>query len=72
MHSVTLAAVTDMGAAIRPCPCGSGKMSSWQNDARGIPLCRTCDACHKTKMSGYRPEVLTNSNYHADEDIESD
>lgn len=54
----------------RPCPCGSGLSSSWQNDARGIPLCRTCDKCHDEKMSGYRPEVLTNSQYEADEAIE--
>lgn len=56
----------------RPCPCGSGKDSYWQHDARGIPLCRTCDKCHATKMAGYRPEVLTNSNYECDEPIEED
>jgi hypothetical protein len=47
----------------RPCPCGSGKISYWQNDARGIPLCRTCDKCHDQRMSQYRPEVLTDSSY---------
>lgn len=56
----------------RPCPCGSGKSSYWQNDARGIPLCRTCADCHKKKMAGYRPNVLTDSNYWADEPIEED
>jgi hypothetical protein len=45
----------------RPCPCGSGKPSLWQRDARGIPLCRTCDDCHEQKMKGYRPDVLTRS-----------
>lgn len=55
---------------IRLCNCGSGLESFWNNDARGIPLCRTCDACHETKMAKYRPEVLTNSNYDADEQIE--
>lgn len=54
----------------RPCPCGSGKHSFWQNDARGIPLCRTCEDCHDTKMVKYRPEVLTNPSYYADEAIE--
>lgn len=54
----------------RPCPCGSGKPSSWQYDARGIPLCRTCETCHQQKMAGYRPEVLTNSSYKCDEAIE--
>lgn len=56
----------------RPCPCGSGKDSWWQTDARGIPLCRTCDDCHEKKMSGYRVDVLTNPNYDADEPIEND
>lgn len=56
----------------RPCPCGSGKDSYWINDARGIPLCRTCDDCHERKMATYRPEVLTNSGYEADEPIEED
>lgn len=54
----------------RPCPCGSGLPSYWQADARGIPLCRTCDDCHDRKMSGYRPDVLTDSQYWADEPIE--
>jgi len=57
-----------MGA--RPCPCGSGKDSYWQYDARGIELCRTCEDCHDEKMARYRPEVLNASNYEADEDIE--
>jgi hypothetical protein len=57
---------------VRDCPCGSGLDSYWQNDARGIPLCRTCDKCHDSRMAGYRPEVLTNSNYEADEPIDGD
>lgn len=56
----------------RPCPCGSGKDSYWQYDARGIPLTRTCDDCHDEKMAGYRPDVLTDSNYWADEPIDAD
>lgn len=51
----------------KPCPCGSGKDSFWQHDARGIPLCRTCEDCHQTKMAKYRPEVLTNSRYEAED-----
>lgn len=57
---------------MRLCPCGSGKASCWQHDARGIPLCRTCDDCHARQMKKYRPEVLTDSNYYADEPIEPD
>ena len=56
----------------RPCPCGSGYTSHWVNDARGIPLARVCDVCRKEKLSQCRPEVLTDSNYEADEQIESD
>lgn len=58
--------------SVRPCPCGSGKGSYWQHDARGIPLFRTCDDCHDTKMEGVRPDVLTDSNYWADEPIDGD
>lgn len=46
----------------RPCPCGSGLQSWWENDARGIPLARVCVKCKKKKLSGYRPEVLTDQN----------
>jgi hypothetical protein len=56
----------------RPCPCGSGLSSHWVNDARGIPLCRICPTCAKEKLSHYRPEVLTDSNYEASEDIDGD
>jgi len=56
----------------KPCPCGSGKDSYWQTDARGIELCRTCPKCHKAKMAKYRPDVLSDGNYWADEQIEPD
>src|SRR3954464_9642682 len=57
---------------VRPCPCGSGRDSFWQKDARGIPLCRTCTKCHRKKMASYRPDVLKDPNYSADEAIEAD
>jgi len=57
---------------LRPCNCGSGLHSTWQFDARGIELCPTCDACHASKMAAYRPEVLTDPSYEADEEIEPD
>lgn len=56
----------------RPCPCGSGLQSYWQFDARGIELCRTCPKCHREKMPHYRAEVLTSSNYYADEPIDAE
>jgi hypothetical protein len=45
---------------------------SWSYDARGIALCKTCDKCHVKKMKRYRPDILTDSNYWADEPIEGD
>ena len=49
----------------RPCPCGSGQLSRWQYDARGIELCRTCEVCHDARMAGYRCEVLEDPAYDA-------
>lgn len=54
------------------CSCGSGLTSWWMYDARGIPLARVCLECKYEKLSRYRPEVLTNSNYYADEPIEAE
>ena len=46
---------------------------TWEEyDARGIYLCRVCSKCVKAKLGKYRPEVLTDSNYEADEDIYGD
>ena len=56
--------------SVRPCPCGSGKPSTWQFDARGIESCRTCEDCHRHQMATYRQDVFTDSNYWADEPIE--
>lgn len=47
-----------------------GDGSWWENDARGIPLTRVCHTCKDEKLSRYRPEVLTNPNYEANEPIE--
>jgi hypothetical protein len=56
----------------KPCPCGSGLPSSWNYDARGIALCRTCVRCHTRMMDGYRYDVLHNPSYDVDEHIEED
>lgn len=58
--------------AEHPCPCGSGRDSWWENDARGIPLCRVCPKCRTKKLAGYRHDVLTDPNYSADEAIDED
>lgn len=47
-----------------------GQYSWWEYDARGIELCKVCDLCVKAKLAAYRPDVLTDSNYEADEPIE--
>jgi hypothetical protein len=52
------------------CPCGSGRPSWWENDARGIPLARVCEKCKDEKLSKFRPEVLTDPNYETDEPVE--
>jgi hypothetical protein len=44
--------------------------SWWAYDARGIPLCRVCQRCEAEKLKAYRPDVLDNPNYEADEPIE--
>lgn len=41
-------------------------------DARGIPLCYVCDECRDRKLRLYRREVLDDSNYFADEQIDDD
>lgn len=58
--------------AERLCPCGSGLPSWWEYDARGIELCRVCEKCRKEKLAAYRPDVLSDPNYWADEPIEPD
>ena len=57
---------------MKPCNCGSGKNSWWENDARGIPLARVCVECKSEKLGKFRPEVLTNSRYECDEPVEAD
>ncbi len=59
-------------ARLRECPCGSGEWPEAQHDARGIFLCYTCDKCEREKLSHYRPEVLTDSQYECDEAIDDD
>ncbi len=46
--------------------------SWWEHDARGIPLWRVCDSCRTGKLSKYRPDVLTDVDYWADEPIEAE
>ena len=41
-------------------------------DARSIPIGRVCPRCVEAKKATYRPEVLTDPNYEADEPIEEE
>lgn len=56
----------------RTCACGSGRERHAQHDARGIFLTFTCSACHAEKMKRFRPDVLRDSQYEADEPIDAD
>jgi hypothetical protein len=56
----------------RPCPCGSGQHSGWENDACGAPLARACEARIDDKLAAYRADVLAHVNYDAGEPIKSD
>lgn len=58
--------------AFRPCSCGSGRARSEMRDARGIFLTFVCSACQAEKMARFRPEVLRDPQYEADEPIEED
>lgn len=46
--------------------------SWWEFDARGIALARVCVNCRSKKLAKYRPEILRDSNYQADESIDGD
>jgi hypothetical protein len=48
--------------------------SWWENDARGIPLCRVCEDCREVALSRYKPEVLSGRGYEevVEERIEED
>lgn len=46
--------------------------SWWEYDARGIALGRVCDRCRDDLLATFRPDVLTDPNYWADEPIDED
>lgn len=54
------------------CKCGSGFKAKWYLDARGIELDLCCSKCWPEEKKKWRPEVLTDPNYEAFEDIEPD
>ena len=52
------------------CSCGSGEFAYWEHDARGIELAKVCDKCRDDVLAKYRPDVLADPNYWADEPID--
>ena len=52
------------------CSCGSKLQAPQHLDARGIFITYACDKCWPEKSKSYRSDVLTDSNYWADEPIE--
>ena len=50
--------------------CGGERRAAY--DAKGIFLTYVCDECEKTKLAKYRPEVLTDSGYQCDEQVEEE
>lgn len=56
----------------KECPCGSGEYPEEVCDARGIFVAYVCDKCRKERLSGYRPDIFTDSNYWHDEPIDED
>lgn len=58
--------------SIRLCPCGSGLEPQDIYDARGIFVLVACDKCRKEKLSRYRPEIFTDSDYECNEPIDED
>ena len=52
------------------CDCGSGEPQEALYDARGIFASYYCTVCEQEVRSRFRPEVLEDPNYYAEEDIE--
>ena len=52
------------------CHCGSGLERYALEDARGIFCTYVCEKCEGEKQRTYRPEIFTNPQYWADEQIE--
>ena len=54
----------------KPCNCGSGLPRYTLEDARGIFCSYVCKECEDDVKAKYRPEVLKNADYEADEEID--
>lgn len=52
--------------------CNSGLYHEPVYDAKGIYVTGVCTKCWEEALSKYRPEIFTDPNYEADEQIEED
>ena len=59
-----------MRNSLPECSCGSRLEAPQHLDARGIFLTYACEQCWPEKRRQFRPEVLEDPNYEADEPIE--
>ncbi len=57
---------------MRDCPCGSGLTRRDLTDARGIFCTFVCDDCEAEKRARFRPDVISDGAYWADEPIDED
>ena len=55
---------------VKHCEHPDGKYPIY--DARGIFVTYVCAKCEKEKLSHYRPEIFTNSNYETTEPIDDE
>jgi hypothetical protein len=56
----------------RLCPCGSQLHPEEVHDARGIFVARVCNNCKHERLSKYRDDIFTDSQYECYEQIEDD
>ena len=54
----------------KPCKCGSGNDRQPLYDARGIFCTYVCSSCIASVKAKYRPEIFSDAQYEADEEIE--
>ena len=54
----------------KKCHCGSDDYREAIYDARGIFVTFVCDSCRRRKLSSYRPDIFTHSDYWHDEPID--
>ena len=69
-YDVVACGVTTFTHQQRLCSCGSQEIPWGEYDARGIFLTYVCDKCRNERLSRYRPDVLSDSNYWHDEPID--